>query len=416
MLIFLTGLAWFSIALLAAYMAYFVLLALPGLRKDPVYPAAPPANRFAVLVAARNEEAVIGALVESLMAQEYPRAMYDVIVIPNNCTDDTAGAAARAGALVWECAVPVRSKGQVLSFAVDKLLEEENPYDAICVFDADNLVDPGFLQAMNDARCAGIRMAQGRRDSKNPCDTVISGCSSIYYWMLNKYFNNSRWRFGLSAVVNGSGFMADLELLRQWGGWHSRTMVEDLEFTGQCALQNTRIGWVPGAITYDEQPLTFSQSWKQRKRWSTGIIQCMTCYTIPLIRPSRRGRWLRMDSLLLYLCPAMQLLCLLPLVLGGVLYLLHLPCPLFGGVHFAALLLLSLLLTFLGTFLAAMFAISSAGKPLLPMARAAVLFWAFILTWIPITLLCTFRRQKTWEPIQHTRAIRPGQFFRQTMR
>ena len=416
MIPFLTALAWFSSFFSAAYAAYFIILALFGLKKDPVYPAAAPAHRFAVLIAARNEEAVIGGLVESLVHQDYPRELYDVIVVPNNCTDDTAGAAARAGALVWECTVPVRSKGQVLSFAIDKLLAEEKPYDAICVFDADNLVDPGFLQAMNDARCAGIQVAQGYRDSKNPFDTVISGCCSIYYWILNKFYNNSRWRLGLSAVVNGSGFMADLGLLRQWGGWRSWTMVEDVEFTGQCALRGTQVGWVPAAITYDEQPLTFSQSWKQRKRWSTGIIQCMTRYFLPLARSALRGRRLSVDALILYLCPMMQLLCIVPIILGTIFRFAHIPYALFPETHLYFFFFFSLSFSFLGTFLASMFAVFFARKPLIPMLGASLFFWVYIITWIPINLICMVHRQKTWEPIQHTRAISPRQFFRQTTR
>lgn len=136
--------------------------------------------------------------------------------------------------------------------------------DAICVFDADNVVDPGFLSAMNHAWCAGARAAQGYRDSKNPHDTVISGNYSIYYWMVNRFYSHARNAVGLSAIVNGSGFMADLGLLREMGGWNTLTLTEDIEFTTKCILRDVRVEWVPQAVTYDEQPLTFAQSWRQR--------------------------------------------------------------------------------------------------------------------------------------------------------
>ena len=79
------------------------------------------ATRFAVLLAARNEEAVIGSTVASLLRQNYPPELFDVFVIPNNCTDDTAGAAEAAGAKIFPCLAPVHSKGDVLQQAMAAL-------------------------------------------------------------------------------------------------------------------------------------------------------------------------------------------------------------------------------------------------------------------------------------------------------
>ena len=74
-----------------------------------------------MLIAARNEELVIGPLINSLLAQNYPPELYDIWVIPNNCTDNTARAARGFGARVLECTVPVKSKGEVLRFAYRRL-------------------------------------------------------------------------------------------------------------------------------------------------------------------------------------------------------------------------------------------------------------------------------------------------------
>src|SRR5699024_113293 len=84
------------------YLVYFALYLPQALRPARVWARQAPRCRFAVLVAARNEQAVIGHLVETLQQQDYPKELYDVIVIPNNCTDDTAGVAQRAGALIME--------------------------------------------------------------------------------------------------------------------------------------------------------------------------------------------------------------------------------------------------------------------------------------------------------------------------
>ena len=122
------------------------------------FPTAPPKARFAVLLPARNEEAVIGDSVRSLLRQDYPRELFDVYVLPNNCTDHTEEAARRAGARIFRCRGPVRSKGEVLHQAFAHLMGK---YDAYCVFDADNLVAPGFLARMNDAYVAGSTPVPG---------------------------------------------------------------------------------------------------------------------------------------------------------------------------------------------------------------------------------------------------------------
>ena len=108
--------------LLKAASLWFLAVALFGLRKPKRYAVCAPRTRFACLVAARNEEAVIGALVESLKKQDYPDALYDIFVIPNNCTDDTESEALCAGAKIFRCFEPVRCKGDALHEAVAWLL------------------------------------------------------------------------------------------------------------------------------------------------------------------------------------------------------------------------------------------------------------------------------------------------------
>ena len=81
------------------YLVYFAGVIVLGLfRKNREFPAAAPQKRIAAVIAARNEAGVIGEAVRTLLAQDYPRELFDIWVIPNNCTDDTAGAAQAAGA------------------------------------------------------------------------------------------------------------------------------------------------------------------------------------------------------------------------------------------------------------------------------------------------------------------------------
>jgi len=407
-----TSLAWICSLIMTVYTAYFLIVALFSLGKAKRYPHAAPAARFAVLVAARNEEAVIGGLVESLLAQDYPRELFDVIVVPNNCTDGTSLAAGKAGAMVLACTVPTRSKGEVLDFALNRIFRWGKQYDAMVVFDADNLVDPRFLSRMNDAWQAGARVAQGYRDSKNPADTPISGCYSIYYWMIDRFYSQARSNLGLNAIINGSGFMVSMDILRQQGGWKTSTITEDIEFSALCAIQGRKIWWVPEAVTFDEQPLTFAQSWKQRKRWSTGMIQCMERYAAPLFARVRQGSLPCLDTLMFFILPVVQVLGLLAMAGSLIFECSGIRYGLFPRIDLFYQLFFGVNISILTTFLGALLAVAANRKPVRPMLRAMLWYWVFIVTWLPINLLCLVKKTTNWEAIPHTRAISLSQMDR----
>ena len=219
----LTALIWCLSVIVILYALYYFIISIFTLAKKKKQAAYPPKNRFAFVIAARNEECVIGNLVDSLLKQNYPKDLYTVYVVPNNCTDGTKEAALAAGASIIDCTIPVKSKGEVLSFALDYIFRCDDTYDAMCVCDADNLVHPNFLSEMNNALCSGKKVAQGYRDSKNPHDTAISCCYSLYYWMVNRFHNHARDALGLSAMVNGSGFMVSMDILKENGGWKTYT-------------------------------------------------------------------------------------------------------------------------------------------------------------------------------------------------
>lgn len=390
---------------LAGYALYFAAVALYGLRRRPNYPRTAPATRFAVVVAARNEGAVIGNLIDSLKGQDYPGRLYEIVVAPNNCTDDTRAVALAHGARIFDCEGPVKGKGEVLRQAVDRLVLAEG-FDAVCVFDADNLVDPGFLARMNDARRAGAQVAQGFRDSKNPRQSAVSGWYSICYWMLSHFYNNSRAVLGLSALVNGSGFMVSAPLLRRLGGWHTHTMTEDYEFSAQCVLAGQRVWFVPGAVIYDEQPLTFLQSWKQRRRWTTGSLQGMEQYGKRLFaRAVAQRDPVSFDLFLTFLSPAIQVVSALAGLAGGL-------AMLWQGGFAPALLALAMLLaagsvlaTAVGSAAVALAAVLLKRTPVQGMAKSVASFWLFLVSWMLITFVSLVRRQKDWDPIAHTSAL-----------
>jgi cellulose synthase/poly-beta-1,6-N-acetylglucosamine synthase-like glycosyltransferase len=402
----LQGVLWAISFLLILYGAYYFLIALFSLKKCHFADPARPSHKFAILIAARNEGAVIGSLVESLMKQDYPTSLFEVFVIPNNCTDNTETAARHAGATILNCTRSVRSKGQVLSFAFDYFLQSGKEFDAFCVFDADNLVDPGFLREMSNQLCSGARVVQGKRESKNPTDSVISACYTIYYCNLNRFYNHARSIIGLSSVVNGTGFMVSADIITELGGWHTMTITEDLEFTAQCALHGIRIHWAPRAVVYDEQPLTFLQSWHQRKRWSSGMQHCLAAYQKPLLRAAIKKQDAScFDILLMFLATHMQLLGALSFILTVSLTAAHVNYSLFPQTDLTFRLLISFDTSYLITVVISAAVLLLEGKSIRKMLKGILFSWFFLFSWIPINSICLFHKTKDWHYIAHTRNV-----------
>ena len=183
---------YFLFIITGLYGLYFSVVGIIGLLKKnkETEVLSDKQNRFAVLIAARNEEKTIGGLLKSLNMMRYPRDKFSVYVIPNNCTDQTEKIALENGAEVIRCTVPTKTKADVLRFAFSKL-KANKEIDAYVVFDADNVVDSNFLYYMNRSLNSGFRVAQGFREAKNPADNWISGSYAIFYLFQNVYPHRS---------------------------------------------------------------------------------------------------------------------------------------------------------------------------------------------------------------------------------
>lgn len=270
-------------------------------RKDDRAEKYPPRKRFALIIAAHNEEQVIGHIIDSLSRQNYPRDMYDIFVIADNCTDRTAEIAEQHGAIVYKrFNTEERGKGYALEWMFEKIFAMGDKYDAVSVFDADNLVSSNFLAEMNKQLCKGHKVVQGYIDSKNPFDSWITCSYSIAFWLSNRLFQLPRYYLGLSCGLCGTGFSIDLSVLKEIG-WGATCLTEDLEFTMKLALNGMKVAWAHNAVVYDEKPLTLKQSWNQRKRWMQGHADCALRFLGPLFGKAFRDRDLTAFDCAIYL-------------------------------------------------------------------------------------------------------------------
>lgn len=359
-------------------------------------------HKFAAIIAARNEEAVIANLIESLRMQNYPKDLIDIIVVADNCTDKTAEIAEKAGAIVYRRFNKAEvGKGYVLRFAYDKILSERDIYDAFCIFDADNVVDRNFLKQMNHAICAGYEVAQGYRDMKNPSDSWISGGHSLFYWMENRFFNSARSFLGLSATINGTGFMVRSSLIKEIG-FKTYTCTEDIEFSLQCVISGRRVGWVPDAKVYDEQPVTLKQSMRQRVRWTNGLIQCYKRYVGALVKKIiAKPEWVAIDMFMYLISFPAMIFGMLAAVMSTVFVLFRIFDPVGTAINMVFLAAGAMF----GFWFIAILTVIMEKKVSKDMIVSIAAYPIFNMLWVVIYIICMFKKNVEWKPIVHMRNI-----------
>ena len=359
-------------------------------------------HKFMAVIPAHNEESVIKNLVDSLQEQDYPRELYDIYVIADNCNDNTAKIAKDAGAIVLKrFDEEHKTKGFALNWFLQQKIEENADYDAMCVFDADNIVDKNFLKNMNKKLCQGEEVVQGYRDIKNPTDSWVSSGYAIFYWMMHRFYLLARYNLGLSPLLNGTGFMVKFDLLKP-DGWQTETLTEDIEYSLINIAQGRKLGWAVDAIVYDEQPTTFKASWSQRSRWSVGHLQCMKRYTKELANGVKEHKTLMNFDGLLYMFGIPMML--LTFLLLGVNSLLYLGAEMtFADLvgNFSRYLIATFILPVItGTLIMAL-----EKKEIRPMIKGIFCYPLFLGSWILINIKCLIKPTTTWEKIEHVRDI-----------
>ena len=265
------------------YQGVFFLVGI--LRGEVRLPPAKRRHRYAFFIAAHNEEAVIANLVRSIKEQDYPSELIDIFVVADACTDDTARVAREAGAIVYvRNDLARKGKSWVMDYGFDRILNEyPGRYEAFFIFDADNLLSRDYVSIMNDAFDQGYLALTSYRNSKNYGSSWISSAYATWFLREARFLNNARMICGTSCAVSGSGFLVSAKIIEGMHGWDFHTLTEDIQFSTFCAIHGVRIGYAPAEF-YDEQPVTFAASWKQRMRWTKGFYQVFFTYGSQLVK------------------------------------------------------------------------------------------------------------------------------------
>ena len=274
--------------------AYLFTLALSALR-PPRFAASRSGHRLAVLIPAHNEELLVARCVRSLLAQTWPERQRRVIVIADNCSDSTARVAGEAGAEVWQRTDPnARGKGRALRWAIDRLLAEPSPPDAVAVVDADSLADPGLLEHL-DAGLERSPAVQAEYLVLADPGSRRSRLVALGFLLFHRVRLGGRAGLGLPAALVGNGMLFARALLEEQP-WDAFSGVEDLEYTLRLRLAGIRPAYAPQAVVFGPVAAGGRATVRQRERWEGGRLHAMRVWFPRLGRQILRGRLDLLDA------------------------------------------------------------------------------------------------------------------------
>ena len=301
---------------------YLVVLAFASFGRRPLE-AAPPRSRIAVLVPAHDEAVLVGRCVTSLQQQSFPADLFDIVVIADNCTDDTAARAAAAGATVLVRTAPdAPGKGPALRWAMDRLLESDPGLAAIAVVDADSVADPGLLGALVAQLERGAPVVQGEYLGRNEDGSTRSELRVAAFLLFHRVRFGGRAVLGLPCHLVGNGMLFSRGVLEDHP-WDAFTSAEDLEYSVDLRLAGIRPVFARDGRLAAPVAGRGRAAQVQRLRWEGGRFHVVRTRLPRLLAEMiGRRRWSLLDAAVDLAVPPLGLLAagsLLGAALGTVL-------------------------------------------------------------------------------------------------
>lgn len=259
--------------ILSIMLAYKVIYFIIGIFFTRKFKPAKKKHKYAIVIAARNEENVIGNLLDSIKKQDYPKELLTTFVVADNCSDKTAEIARKKGAICYErFDNEHKTKGFALQYLFEKIEEDYGrmSYEGYFVFDADNLLKENYISKMNDAFDSGEKIITSYRNTKNFDENWIASTYALHWIRSIRQNHRARSVLRLATNIQGTGFLFSNEIVKD--GWKYTSLTEDRALTADAVAQGYKISYNDEAMFYDEQPTSLKIALRQRLRWSKGHL------------------------------------------------------------------------------------------------------------------------------------------------
>jgi 1,2-diacylglycerol 3-beta-glucosyltransferase len=256
--------------------------------------------RLLFLVPAHNEEMLVGDCVRALQGQDYDRQRFDVSVVADNCTDETAARARATGARCLERTAPgAPGKPWAIAWALDRLSLAS--YDAVAIIDADTVVDPAFARSLSAVGPLSDKVVQPFNDVLNRGDSAVTRMAAVFAACRFLGSFQLKQRAGFNIPLS-DGLCIGTKVLREHG-WHVTSICEDWELYASLTARGVRIELAADAHLYAQEARTLRQGASQRHRWTAGKVSVLARYGRAVLGSGRIGLGQKLDALAELLLP-----------------------------------------------------------------------------------------------------------------
>lgn len=287
---------WLLYVLFAINILYLLVYSLASLRRKRTKPVSTQGHkRFALLIAAYREDAVISDTVQACLAQNYPSNKYDVVVISDHMQPATNAKLSALPIKLLQVDFEKSTNTKSLKAALEYL--DKDAYDIALIIDADNIINPSYLAELNNAFAdPGVQVVQTHRTAKN-LNTNMAYLDAISEEINNSIFRLGHVNLGMSAALIGSGMAFEYSLFYE--AMMSNNSVGGFDRVLEMKLLYRRIffHYLPDTYVLDEKIQKTKSFYHQRRRWLSAQYYSLAQFIHHLIPAVRGGKWDFCDKL-----------------------------------------------------------------------------------------------------------------------
>lgn len=252
---------------------------------------------ISVIIPARDESKVIEKLLKSIVNSSIKINSNDVYVVVEDKNDKTVQIVENYGmTIVFREDLTKRRKGYALNDAFNFMKKKNKEYDMYFIFDADNYLDKDYFKNMIETYKSGYDIGVGYRNTINGNKSLVAAASSLTFSMINTLNNERRVKNNLNVIISGTGFYMTKEVIEKTGGYPFNSLTEDYELSIYSIINNIPSTYNNKAIFYDEQPVNFGVSIKQRTRWVKGYFDVRKKYRKEIMKFSKDNKSLNLEK------------------------------------------------------------------------------------------------------------------------